>query len=142
MCARLGASAPQLDVLKLACEGRAKSLILFCNILAMKNAPTDTSAPLRTLATCSPSNSPSHLRDLRDNSRQWHIIRQRRQQQTTTHQHHTQTTAHHTTTTASAYINGIRRQRPTSTTAVVIMTRRSTKRNADTGLLRHQGVRV
>ena len=41
-------SAPQLDVLKLACEGRVKSLILFCDILAMKNAPADTIAPPRT----------------------------------------------------------------------------------------------
>ena len=38
----------------------------------MKSAPphslviTDTSAPPCTSATCSPSNSPSHLRDLRD----------------------------------------------------------------------------
>ena len=44
-------SAPQLDVLKLACEGRAKLLFLFCDILGMKSAPphslatADTSAP-------------------------------------------------------------------------------------------------
>ncbi len=74
-------SAPQLHVLKLACEGQAKSLILFCNILAMKSAPphslvtADTSAPPRTSATCNPSDSPLHLRDSRDDGRQRRIIR-------------------------------------------------------------------
>ena len=74
-------SAPKLDVLKLVCKGRVKSLILFCNILAMKSAPphslatADTSAPLSTLATCGPPNSPSHLSNLHYNGRQRRIIR-------------------------------------------------------------------
>jgi hypothetical protein len=74
-------------VLKLVCEGRAKSLILFCNILAMKSArwtphsleTADISAPPRTLATCGPSNSPLHLRGSCDNDgRQRRIIQRRR----------------------------------------------------------------
>jgi hypothetical protein len=65
-------SAPQLDVLKLVCKGRAKSLILFCDILAMTNKPG--LAALRTLpCICVTCVTTADNGDDNNNSRLWRI---------------------------------------------------------------------